>query len=141
MPKYITNGFASWTPTLTFATPGDLSVVYSGRSGQWSKVGRMIHWSLFILTSTFTHTTASGNLRVTGLPFTASAVHNHAGGAGSLAGYTKANYTQITPYVPLSQAYIEFFGNGSAQAIAILAVADMPTGGTVGIRMSGYYLI
>lgn len=63
----------TWTPVLTFATPGDLSVVYAtnGQQGYYTKIGRLVTASCLISTSTFTFTTASGNLQITGLPFAA----------------------------------------------------------------------
>lgn len=60
----------TWTPTLTFATPGNLSVAYTTQSGQYTKIGRRVSVEAVIITSTFTHTTASGQLQITGLPFT-----------------------------------------------------------------------
>lgn len=66
----------TWTPTLTFATPGDLSVSYgSQRVGRYIKLG---NWVLctFSLTPTPTFTTASGAPSITGLPFTPSTAQN-----------------------------------------------------------------
>lgn len=132
--------FRSWTPVITFATPGNLAVTYATQSGRYTKIGANVFWWVIATTSSFTHTTASGAFRVTGLPFAGAAV-NQFGAGGSLAGYTKAGYTQITPYVASGQAYIEFVANGSGVALANLAAADIPTGGTVGVRMSGFYTI
>jgi hypothetical protein len=55
---------------LTFSTPGNLSVTYSTREVYYTKVGNrcLVHGR--IITSAFTHTTASGSLTLTGaLPF------------------------------------------------------------------------
>jgi hypothetical protein len=129
-----------WTPVLTFATPGDLNVAYTSQAGRYTKIGRLVHASLLIVTSTFTHTTAGGNLRVTGLPFAVNGVVS-ARGAGVLAGYTKANYTQVSMSPTAGQSYCEFSAGGSGQAFAQLAVADMPTGGLVGVRFSVDYTV
>ena len=59
----------TWTPVITFTTPGDLSVVYSSQRGDYTKIGRMVQLQCSIVTTTFTHTTASGALRITGIPF------------------------------------------------------------------------
>lgn len=56
---------------LTFATPGDLSVVYSTRNVSYVRVGRQVTIRGNLVTSTFTHTTASGNAQITGLPYAA----------------------------------------------------------------------
>ena len=61
----------TWTPVLTFATPGTVSVGYQAREGFYTKIGRFVHFSCFIQLNAFTKGTASGNLRVSGLPFTA----------------------------------------------------------------------
>lgn len=60
----------TWTPTATFQTPGNLSVVYSTRTGSYTKVGRLVTVEMIIVTSTFTFTTSSGVFQITGLPFT-----------------------------------------------------------------------
>src|SRR3990172_6973053 len=60
----------TWTPVLTFATPGNLSVVYTTQTGRYQKIGRVVNAYFTMSTSTFTHTTASGSLNITGLPFT-----------------------------------------------------------------------
>lgn len=59
----------TWTPTLTFDTPGDLSVTYGFNTGTYTKVGRAVHVQCTLATSAFTHTTAAGSCRISGLPF------------------------------------------------------------------------
>ena len=61
-----------WTPVVTFDTPGDLNVVYSTQTGSYTKKGREVTVTGEIVTSTFTHTTASGSLRITGIPIAES---------------------------------------------------------------------
>src|SRR5574343_1257060 len=82
-----------WTPVPTFATPGDLSVIYSTQYGYYWLFGNQISVLFRIVTSSFTHTTASGILKVTGLPLTSE---NTTGkiSVGSLnwGGITKATY-------------------------------------------------
>lgn len=70
----------TWTPVLTAATPGDLNIVYSVQVGTYRKVGDEVSLRWTIQTSTFTHTTAAGALRITGVPFTIVA------GGGNFAG-------------------------------------------------------
>ena len=59
----------SFTPTVTFATPGDLSVSYAAQTGTYVRVGQMV---LITVTLTFTptYTTASGAFTITSLPYT-----------------------------------------------------------------------
>lgn len=122
----------AWTPTLTFATPGDLSVTYSTRAGTYTKVGRLVTLSGSIVTSAFTHTTASGVLRVTGSPFTAENISGANWTTGSIwRGITKANYSQVNATATANSAIITFDICGSGQASTNVAASDMPTGGTV----------
>ena len=120
----------TWTPSLTFATVGNLSVAYSTRAGYYTKVGRKVTCNFWIVTSTFTHTTASGNLRVSGLPFnTGASTLCGAGGGCAFEGITKASYTQITPLTSTDGvAYFNLYASGTGQAIAIISSGDMPTG-------------
>lgn len=69
----------TWTPTITFATPGDLSVVYTVQQGSYTKVGHLVRADFYVDTSTFTYTTASGVFRVAGLPFTSGATYYNFG--------------------------------------------------------------
>jgi hypothetical protein len=64
----------TWVPTLTFATPGTLAVTYGVRTGNYTKVGNLAtaRFKIEINPAGFVKGTASGGLKVTGLPFTAS---------------------------------------------------------------------
>lgn len=130
----------TWTPTLTFATPGDLAVVYSTRVGVYTKIGRLVTATLDIATSTFTFTTASGALNITGLPFTSA---NTAGqthhGACSLHGVTKATYTTFTAALAANSATVLLVGNGSGVSESSVAAADMPSAGSVILRATLTY--
>lgn len=66
-----------WSPVFTFATPGDLSVVYSTQNGYQTRVGSMITASFF-LSCTPTFTTASGKLNITGLTVSSSSSSGYA---------------------------------------------------------------
>jgi hypothetical protein len=132
----------TWTPVLTFATPGNLSVAYTDRIGRYTKIGRLVFCDLNIETSTFTHTTASGNLNVTGLPFTSATLTNALSlGGGSWSGITKANYTQVASVVASNSSLLVFQISGSGQAVNTLVPSDMPTGGTVRLRFSFSYVV
>lgn len=67
----------TFTPVLSFVTPGNSVIAYAAQTGNYTKIGNVVYVRLTIQTSTFTHTTASGALRITGLPFT-SASGQHA---------------------------------------------------------------
>lgn len=131
----------TWTPVLTFATAGDLSVVYSEQVGQYVKIGNLVLAYFGITTSTFTWSTASGNARITGLSFTAlNTATTHFPGELSWGGITKANYTHIVPRVDNNTAFAVLAASGSAQSITTVAAADMPSAGTVTLRGCATFL-
>jgi hypothetical protein len=128
----------TWTPTFTFATPGDLSVAYATRTGTYTKVGRQVTITFVMITSAFTHSTASGNAYVTGLAFQ---VGSAAVGALLFGGITKANYTSFFALPEAGQSRCQISGSGSGQATANIAPADMPTGGTVTLMATTTYIV
>lgn len=85
----------TWTPTITFATPGNLSVAYTTQSGTYTKIGRTVSINLLLVTSSFTHTTASGQFTINGLPFAlvAGACYNPAFRQGTIAAATDLEVT------------------------------------------------
>ena len=124
----------TWTPVLSFDTAGNLSVAYAASSqvGSYTKVGRQVTAHFIIITSTFTHTTASGNCIVTGLPF-AAGTNGNLGYTGALQwqGITKASHTNVVAQVAGGASQIAFLASGSGQSRTNVLAADMPTGGTV----------
>lgn len=123
------DSFGSWTPALTFATPGDLSVAYTTQQGSYTRVGSLITAQFVIVTSTFTFTTASGDLQVTGLPFTAASITDAAWyGAGVWRGLTKASFTDVAAQIVQGASTINFYISGSAQSAATVKSGDVPTG-------------
>lgn len=130
----------SFTPVLTFATPGNLAVTYSTQTGFYTKVGRQVTVTILIITSAFTHTTASGNATITGLPFTSMSTSGSATrGLCAFAGITKAGYTQVVSALGASASSLTLRASGSGVAIGSVLAADMPTGGTVNIEISHTY--
>lgn len=123
----------TWTPAITFSTPGDLSVAYSTQVGRYTKIGNLVTLDLSITTSTFTHTTASGAAFISGLPFTAAST-GHFCGALLWQGITKASYTDVNLQLAGGGTQLEVVASGSGQSLSSVAAADMPTAGTVILR-------
>lgn len=84
----------TWTPSFTFAVPGNVNVVYGTRIGTYTKIGNQVVCSFNMSTTTFTHTTASGVWLITGLPFT-SAVSTV--GSMTISGVSLNTSTQGSP--------------------------------------------
>lgn len=124
-----------WTPVLTYATPGNLSVGYAVQMGDLVRTKDGITASFFIQTNAYSFTTASGALEITGLPYTASTLSDDSGmtwvGSMNFNGITKANYTQFVPTIAAGSNIVKVIASGSGQTEAFLAAADVPTGGTV----------
>lgn len=83
-------------PTISFVNPGDLAVTYANQNGPWYTVGNLVFQNFRIVTSSFTHSTASGELIITGLPImpSAGAAGSFARGAVATVGINAAGYTQ-----------------------------------------------
>lgn len=127
----------SFTPTITFGTPGDLNVVYSVQTGTYTKIGRLVHFWINITTTTFTHTTASGALLVAGLPFTVSGTP-----PASVVRWVGVTSAVATPQVGaiLNGTNIQFeVMNVGAGTTSSLVVANAPTGVQKNIFVSGTY--
>lgn len=138
------SSITAWTPVLTFATPGNLSVAYAanGQLGSYIRTGNQVTCSFFIQTSTFTFTTASGNLQITGQPFTPNNSTNRYGiGSMAFSGITKTNYTNFTPFASPGSTIITVIASGSGQAVDNVTAANMPTGGTVILNGSVTFFI
>jgi hypothetical protein len=130
----------TWTPTLFFGvTNGNLSIVYFTRDGTYVRVGRLVLVRCDIITSTFTHTTASGQAIISGLPDFGSILGDYTAPL-SFQGITKASYTQFhvaTAAGPGASASLEACGSG--QSLVTVNAADMPSGGTLVLRFTLAY--
>jgi hypothetical protein len=126
---------------VTFAVPGNL--VFAGTSPfSWTRKGNLCTVSFAIDSTTFTHTTASGLLRLTGLPFTvASGDQSGLGAMTAVQGITKTNYTQFGIRAVAGQTYMQIYASGSGQSAAQILVADTPTGGTLVLYGSVTYFV
>ena len=123
---------STWTPDIGFTSNGDLSVAYSTQVGHYTKIGRIVILTFSIQTTTFTHGTATGDLKIIGLPFTSITATGYiANGTLQWQGITKATHTQVNAYVASNSAIVSFRASGSGTSVAAIGVSDMPTGGTV----------
>lgn len=137
MPLTINPTYNTFTPVLTFATPGDLAVTYATQVGSYVRIGNIVIITINISTSGFTFTTASGACQVTGLPFTTKNVTGQQFvGAVIWSGVTKVNYTDVAATIAANASTFTFNIQGSGQATTSLAAADMPTGGSIRLRFT-----
>lgn len=125
-----------FTPVLSFAVPNDLVVVYGEQVGLFTKIGRMVFISLIIETTTFTHSTATDHLLISGLPYTVGSI----GGDLSLiyGGYSKV-VDWITAEAIDGDTTIRFYWSLTGAAGATINVGDVPSGTQQYIYIGGHY--
>lgn len=148
MNNYINGGYSdvqittgTWTPTITAATVGDLSVTYNTNSGRYLKNGNQVTVSFTINTSAFTHTTAAGGIRIAGLPFAAASNSIIATANFAYSGYTKVGAYQLALEVEPNASYIHMIGCATAVSIVEITITDFPTAGSVILYGSITYFI
>ena len=125
----------TWTPTFT-ATTTNPTVTYDAaiRYGVYVKIGKTVFISGTVVITALT-AAGSGNLQISGLPFTASS--GTTGGYGSLTIGYKASWTTTTPstaYVQASATYIQL---GNEAMTATITTANLSAASY--IQFSGFY--
>lgn len=132
--------YGTFTPTVTFATVGDLSVTYAEQTGWYTKLPDKRYIAGVRLNFTPTFTTSSGEFRVAGMPVSG----NGSWGLGQTensAGITYiAGRTALIAQIVTSQTYCRFINVGSAVNNSPLQVAGVASGGAIAINFSGMYL-
>lgn len=119
----------TWTPAITFATPGDLAVTYSTQTGQFFRIGAMVFVQFQITTSAFTHTTAAGNLRITGLPYTVTGSTTNTTGNLLDRVNVSLSYDTLTLWGRTGTTYFELYSSNAAGTSAgNLTVTEAATG-------------
>jgi hypothetical protein len=122
----------TWTPTLTFTTPGDLNVVYGSRVGLYTKIGDLVMVQVQVNSTTFTYTTASGDFFVSGLPFAHVATANSASALGStpVGGMISGANVVYGPRVVNSDTKIQWNASNTTSGNLVVAGASMMASGT-----------
>ncbi len=136
------SGFTAWTPTLTFATPGDLSVVYVTQIGSYVKIGSQVAIT-FSLQGTPTYTTASGAFNIGGLPFASRSTTNNTA-VGSLYISTTDTWTASRPSIILqiiaNSSVIRVQSSGTGVAFSLWGTGQIVSGTSINIVGSITYL-
>jgi hypothetical protein len=131
----------NWTPTITFDTPGDLSVTYTTQLGVAMKIGTRVFLTCQV-TFTPTFTTASGAFMVT-LPtgdFPVSVFGSGWISAINNAWTWPAGRTQVGADLGGARAdHMTIIGLGSGQGGAIFGTGAMSSGSSHNLVFSGWY--
>ena len=117
----------TFTPVVSFTTPGDVSVAYSAQVGLYTKIGRMVFIS-FNITCTPTFTTASGSLTISTAPF-ASTGASYIGAMHFSNFLFGVGYTMLNPRLgAVSSTTFDLVQSGSGLAPAAIATTNMVSG-------------
>ena len=130
----------AWQPTPAFAVAGDSSFTYGQRSGLYSIVGNVLHWSLNLEFTTNAYTTASGALTIGTLPFN-PASHSSPAAIGRLNNVTyQAGDEQISAYITTA-GVIRFYRSVSGSASLVANEGNFPASTTFTLWLSGSYFL
>jgi hypothetical protein len=130
----------TWTPALTFATAGDLSITYTLQSARYTRIGRFVQVEGRVTTNAMSYTTASGSLRMSGLPFTVNAGGTSGGGNAIVKGHT-ATITGQCARPTASTDYCDFpYVNGTA-ALGTLGTSNIASGAVIDILFNFGYTV
>ena len=129
----------AFTPTFSFATPGDLSVSYATQAGSYLFIGNMCFVS-YVLVCTPTFTTASGAAQFLGLPAT-SATSCALGVSAKSSNITfPASCTQISAFVTSPNNFFSLVSFGTSTGTTTLTTANFTSGAAFTIGVSGFYI-
>lgn len=115
----------TWTPSIDFASVGNLTVAYSAQIGKYTRVGRLVTLS-FELGFTPTYTTSTGAIRIKGMTYDAGTFNLD---IGRLINATNnLTFTGSSLYLFYSATgVINILNSGSAINSAALTVSAFPT--------------
>jgi hypothetical protein len=125
-------------PVLTCGTPGNLTVTYGTQAGFYTKIGRLVTVHVDIAPASFTHTTASGIVTITGLPFTPA--QDCFASFAAYSNFTSAGFTSLAVQLVATVASIFVGKSGSGQAYSVASITDFPTAGLLRLSTSFSYL-
>jgi hypothetical protein len=119
----------TFTPTVAGTTTAG-SASYSIQQGRYTKIGRLVYYSIRIGYSSHT---GAGNMRINGLPFTSDSFYS-AGEYSYRDGLTVPSNEDLKVYVPPSQSYVGLYavalGTDAVAALALdTAVTDLSVSG------------
>lgn len=129
----------TFTPDYDFGTTGDLSVGAGTKTGSYTLRDGICTFAITISAS-LTFTTASGNLLVIDLPFTAGEHTAVTISEMSNLGHP-ANRSNHTARIINNTTEIRFSGSGDDNGAVNIQASDMTSGDTVTMYISGSYRV
>jgi hypothetical protein len=115
----------AWTPLLTASSVWPTSVAYTVQRGTYIKVGRHVFASFYIAFSSFTG--GSGNVQISGLPFSSGNIGGADNQGGSINEHNgnvtyPAGKTSLSFNLGNNNTYLSIIANGSGTTGANLAI-------------------
>lgn len=137
----------TFTPTVTFATAGDFSPTYLIQEGAYRKIGDMVYFAMTVRFDTNAFTTASGNFRITSLPFTSKTAgaagisfYDFACSIGVVQNVTFDDTMFLSASVIPGSSYIEFRQNDPSTNGLEVGTSNIPAStSNIRIALSGWY--
>ena len=118
----------TWTPTYVAGGTNFTSVTYESQVGKYTKIGDTVILTVKISTNAINKGSASGDVYISGLPFTSNELYSN----GTIL-YNTANWSGDMPdgwttFANISIAYLYY--KSSTTAVTNINPADMGTGGS-----------
>lgn len=130
----------TFNPTMTFGTPGDLSVAYTTQVGTYTKIGNRVFYDIYLICIP-TFTTSAGGLIIGGLPFTVENTANHYAfvAVGQFQNINLSGY-QIGAYPNINTKTIGVVGSAlNGGAVVTVGVTHIASASQLVFCVSGNY--
>lgn len=138
----LTFSSSTWVPGISFDTPGNLAITYGTRVGNYTQVANRVSIDWAITTTAFTWSTATGALRITGIPIAANPLFPEYTGSLSWAGLTLAGTTDIAPQIlAANTSIIRLQASGSGSGRVQLTTANTTSGTQLTLSGSMNFLV
>ncbi len=115
----------TWTPTYEPVTGAFTSITYDRQSGEYVKIGRLVYVTGRVRTDAVTVGTASGTIRVNGLPFTTDG--DSFRGITTIFGSDWGTDRPTFALTPASSTHFSLYRHNEPNNPDTITVADMST--------------
>lgn len=134
--------YQAWTPALTGSTQAPSAITYSTQTGRYHKVGKMVSFSVNIITTNISKLTRTDELRVN-LPFKCAnvtgAVYNCAARVGNATAVLNGGLAQVAPNTQHLTFRATPLSGVTSAVITYEATSLGVISNTVTIQASGFY--
>lgn len=133
----------TFTPTITCSTPGNLAVTYGTRQGVYQRIGNMVYFSVIVVGSNVTYTSASGTIAIGGFPFAGGTASSNMYSSTVIGGASFTPLTNTTGYCGAINATTTAISIAAARSssgtITGLPITNFTTANGIVIQAMGVY--